>query len=55
MSCILLGRPASMWGALHVFTPSCMDFMLPCNAGIQKRAAGRVKALQKSPKTLQDQ
>jgi hypothetical protein len=32
-----------------------MDFMLSCNAGLQKSAAGRVKRLQKSPKTLQGQ
>jgi len=55
MSCILLGRPASMWGALLVFTLSCMDFGLSCAAGIQKSSAGRVKRLQKSPKMLQDQ
>jgi hypothetical protein len=46
MSCILLGRPADMWGALLVFYPSCMDFMLSCAAGLQKNAAGRVKRLQ---------
>jgi hypothetical protein len=53
MSCNLLGRPANMWGALLVFTPPCMDFMLSCTAGIQKSAAGRVKRPQKSSKTLQ--
>ena len=39
-SCNLLGRLA------------CMDFMLSCAAGLQNSTAGRVKRLQKEPKTL---
>jgi len=31
-----------------------MDFMLSCAAELQNSTAGRVKTLQKSPKTLQD-
>jgi hypothetical protein len=50
---MLFGRPADMRGALLVFNPPCMDFMLSCAAGLQNNAAGRVKMLQKSPKTLQ--
>jgi hypothetical protein len=45
-TCILMGRPAGMWGALHAFYPPCTNIMLPCAAGLHNNAAGRVKTLQ---------